>query len=335
MDNEKAPIRILERVHIGNDFQWVLVRGNDRSLPVLLVVQAGPGFPLIHEADSLQRDLGWEDEFRVVYWDMRGCGKSAHPNVSFGARPLERLALDIREMISFLLERLEAESLFLLGFSLGASLSILSAHRSPEGIRALVGVGPDVCIPESDLALQDFLDGEAVRRNHLRALKDLKRIGDPPYLNSSSFMIRAKWATEFGGIHRKERYGALLRKNLYRLFSSSDYSLKEAIRALGAIASVQEALLPEMKDLDLFRQAPFLKVPVFLFQGRYDAVAPSVLTQRYFDLLEAPHGKNLLWFVSSAHMPHFEEPNRFAGILKEVRIRTEEGKSLVPEVIDR
>ncbi|MDA8029152.1 MAG: alpha/beta hydrolase [Nitrospiraceae bacterium] len=340
MANKSTSVRLLERVSIGNDRQWVLVRGGRRDLPVLLILQAGPGFPIIHEVDALQKRLRWEDAYRVVYWDMRGCGKSSHPDVSFGDAPLERLVLDIREVIDFLLERLEVSELSLLRFSLGASLSVLAARRSPKGVHALIGVGSDICLAESEPMAQDFLWQEAIRRNHKKALGVLGKLGDPPYARSAPFMERAKWMTAFGAIHRTERYGSLLLKNLWRLFSSPDYSVKEAFRALGGLSAVQDALLPAMKDLDLFQQAPKLDVPIILVQGRHDKVAPGLLTRRYFDLLDAPEGKMLLWFESSAHMPHYEEPGRFAALMKEMGVSMtgqagQDQKNFGRKVIDR
>ena len=146
MTGPEHPVRLFERVRLGDDDQWILVRGKDPSLPVLLIVQAGPGFPIIHEADALEEQLKWEELFRVVYWDLRGCGKSFHQDVYFGSQPLERLVLDVEEMVVVLRKRLEVESVYLLGFSLGASLATLAAYRAPEGIRALIGVGMDVRI---------------------------------------------------------------------------------------------------------------------------------------------------------------------------------------------
>lgn len=247
-----------------------------------------------------------------------GCGKSWHPDVFFGEAPLQRLVLDIRGMIEFLLKHLEVSELSLLGFSLGANLSALAAHHSPEGIHALIGVGTDICLSESEPMAMDFLWKEAIGRDHGKALGALGNLGDSPYTRSAPFMERAKWMTEFGGIHRGERYGSLLRKNLCRLFFSPHYSVKEAFRALGGLSAVQNALRSCIKDLDLFRQAPSLEVPVFFFQGRHDKVAPGLLTRRYFDRLDAPKGKTLLWFDFSAHMPHYEEPERFAALLKKI-----------------
>lgn len=327
MTESSRSVRLLERVRVGEDCQWILVRGKDPSLPVLLVIQAGPGFPIIHEADALEERLKWEESFRVVYWDLRGCGKSFHRDVCFGSRPLDRLALDIEEMIVVLRKRLEVESVYLLGFSLGASLAALAAYRAPEGIRALIGVGMDVQIKESDAMAHDFVWQQALVRKHRKALQLLERIGPPPYMESKAFMERAKWMTEFGGIHRLEHFSSLLRKNLWRLFSSPNYTWREALQALRGISVTQDSLLPSMKNLDLFQQVPSLHVPVFFCQGRHDAVAPPVILQRYHAFLKAPLGKELFWFESSAHLPHDEEPERFAVILSGIKARTERPKN--------
>src|SRR3954466_13599088 len=42
--------------------------------PPLLVVQAGPGLPLLNEGPKFQRLLDLERDFLVGYWEQRGCG---------------------------------------------------------------------------------------------------------------------------------------------------------------------------------------------------------------------------------------------------------------------
>src|SRR4051812_20132472 len=65
-------IDTLQRFELGGPAQWALIRGRSRSSPVMLLVQAGPGFPMIHDATALERNLHLEEHFRVVYWDQRG-----------------------------------------------------------------------------------------------------------------------------------------------------------------------------------------------------------------------------------------------------------------------
>src|SRR5262245_61675538 len=94
----------VERFDFGGPAQWALVRG-EQSRPPLLLIQAGPGLPMIHEARMTERNLCLEEAFRVVYWDQRGTGKS------FDSRDgeswtIEMLVGDVRSMIRALCERL-------------------------------------------------------------------------------------------------------------------------------------------------------------------------------------------------------------------------------------
>ena len=65
----------------------------------------------------------------------------------------------------------------------------------------------------------------------------------------------------------------------------------------------------------LFKQAPRIDVPVYFFLGRYDKVVTADVTQRYFDALDAPRGKQIVWFGESGHWPHFEEAQKFRETL--------------------
>jgi pimeloyl-ACP methyl ester carboxylesterase len=55
-----------------------------------------------------------------------------------------------------------------------------------------------------------------------------------------------------------------------------------------------------------------------LVQGRLDQVTPGEATQRLYASLTAP-SKQLVWFEKSAHMPHFDEPEKFRRVLLEMK----------------
>ena len=69
-------IDTLEAIQAGGTTQWIRVRGADASNPVLLLIQQGPGLPMINEARRFEHLLGLEQAFTVIYWDQRGCGRS-------------------------------------------------------------------------------------------------------------------------------------------------------------------------------------------------------------------------------------------------------------------
>jgi pimeloyl-ACP methyl ester carboxylesterase len=70
-------IDTLEPIQLGGITQWIRVRGVDASNRVLLLMQQGPGLPIITEARRLEQLLGLEKSFTVVYWDQRGTGLSS------------------------------------------------------------------------------------------------------------------------------------------------------------------------------------------------------------------------------------------------------------------
>jgi pimeloyl-ACP methyl ester carboxylesterase len=69
-------IDLLEPVRLGESTQWIRIRAANTSNPLLLLVQMGPGLPMINEAQTFGRLLSLEDDFTVIYWDQRGCGRS-------------------------------------------------------------------------------------------------------------------------------------------------------------------------------------------------------------------------------------------------------------------
>jgi len=41
----------------------------------------------------------------------------------------------------------------------------------------------------------------------------------------------------------------------------------------------------------------------------------AATAQRYFNSLDAPRGKQLVWFENSAHWPHIQEPEEYREVL--------------------
>jgi pimeloyl-ACP methyl ester carboxylesterase len=62
---------------INGSTQQVRMCADRAELPPMLIVQAGPGFPLLHEVPKFQRRLHLERDFLVMYWDQRGCGNAS------------------------------------------------------------------------------------------------------------------------------------------------------------------------------------------------------------------------------------------------------------------
>ena len=132
-------VNTLERFDLGGPAQWALVRGHSHASPVLLLVQQGPGAPMINDAPEMQRQLHLEEDFRVVYWDQRGTGRS------FDAKDRKPIALqtvvgDLRAMVRTLCQRLGVDVGIHLGelekvFAVVARASVVVCGGSQPKIR--------------------------------------------------------------------------------------------------------------------------------------------------------------------------------------------------------
>jgi pimeloyl-ACP methyl ester carboxylesterase len=310
----------LEGVRLGGITQWIRVRGADVANPVLLLMQQGPGLPMINDAARWERLLRLENAFTVVYWDQRGTGLASRPlsrNPDGFEISVTRMVDDTVTLLELLRDRFGGKTL-VAGFSFGATFAAYAAVRRPELMAALVATGMDIDLPMAEDNAYAFALDAARKRGHRRAIRQLEAIGPPPHTTVRQFTTRARWVANFGGVAANATFSSLLRGLLVSLVRSPDYSAAAVVRTLRGIGASQAALLPQLASTDLVRTVPRLDVPIVMAQGRLDQVAPGEAAQRFHDSLTAP-SKELVWFESSAHSPHLEEPAKFRDLLMNVR----------------
>ncbi len=306
----------LEPVHVGGITQWIRIRGTSAANPVLLLMQQGPGLPIINEAHGYERWLGLEREFTVVYWDQRGTGLSSR-SLPEGGLSVEGMVDDTVAMFELLRERFDQKT-FVAGFSFGATFAAQAAARRPELVAALIATAMDIDVPFAEKHTYDFVLSTARRQGNRRAIRQLEKLGAPPHVEAKQFITRARWAANFGGVTANATFYTLTRELLGSLRRSPDYSLADTIRTLRAVRASQTALLPQLATTDLVRTMPALDVPIVIAQGRLDQVAPPEGAQRFYDSLTAP-SKQLVWFEHSAHTPQYDEPAKFRETLMTAR----------------
>jgi pimeloyl-ACP methyl ester carboxylesterase len=309
----------LEKIQLGGIAQWIRVRGSDTSNPLLLLMQQGPGLPIINEARNLERLLGLEEAFTVVYWDQRGTGLSS-PSLRKNSNRFEisvaRMVDDTVALLEVLRDRFSGKTL-IAGFSFGATFAAYAAARRPEFVAALVAAGMDIDVPAAEENAYTFALEAARQRRNRSAIRQLEAIGRPPHTTVKQFRTRARWVANFGGVANNTNYNGIRRALLGSLVRSPDYSAAGVIRAFRGASASQAALLPQLASTDLVRTLPRLDVPIVMAQGRLDQVAPGDAAQRFHDSLIAP-SKELVWFDKSAHTPHLEEPAKFRDLLMKV-----------------
>src|SRR3954452_12006847 len=139
----------LEPVVLNGVTEWIRIRTEDTSNPVLLLMQQGPGLPIINEARRFRDHLRLEQAFTVVYWDQRETGLSSYP-LRRGAGRFNITVTDMVEdtvaLLEILASRFGAKTI-VLGFSFGATFAAYAAGKRPDLVSMLVAVGMDVDTP--------------------------------------------------------------------------------------------------------------------------------------------------------------------------------------------
>lgn len=317
-------VEILKRVNLGGLDQWILIRGEDRTNPVLLWLHGGPGSPTMPLAS--RHDTKLVKYFTVVHWDQRGAGKSFYPDIPVSTMAADRFVSDTYELTRKLKKQFGVPKIFLIGHSWGSQIGMLTVSRHPEEFYAFTAVGQFIHAPEADALGYRFALARAEQTGNGNALKNLRAIGMPPWTTAAQRAVSARWINAFGGTGRAYTSGDYFRD----MATSPDYTLRDVFAYIRGMQFSGTSMLEggDLNRINLFEMVRKVELPVYFFQGRFDYNTPGVIAEDYFEMLEAPE-KSFIWFEESAHFPQWEEPENFAEEMKKVRNETMQANDLL------
>ena len=319
-----------EKVRIGGADQWILVRSDQVTSPIVLYVHGGPGASQL--TSNRRHTVELEKHFTVVDWDQRGAGKSYRAIKDVGRMTTDQFVEDTRELTVYLLNRFHQERLVLVGHSWGSAIGALAAAKYPDLFHCYVGIGQVANMAEGEAASYRWTFEQAKRARDWKAVRALWRIGPPPYTGDwrRKTITERRYLAHFGGEIHGSRVGAMgiVARSLLH---SREYNLADRINVFRGLLGSMNLLWPQLLKVNLFESVPELKIPVFIVAGRFDYEVPSEVAARYFDALRAP-SKELVWFERSAHMPPFEEPALFTRMMVERVLPLTNGRGAPPSL---
>jgi pimeloyl-ACP methyl ester carboxylesterase len=313
---KKLAINTTIRLSLNDATQQIRMCAERFGLPPILIVQAGPGLPLLHEVTKFQRRLNLEKNFTVCYWDQRGCGIAPRHDATSVSLPQQ--VDDLRAILRWLNNETK-QTIIVFGISLGATIALQAATNEPDIVKTIIAISPDANIARSDASAASFLKEQSAIANNGRLDAKLMKLGKPPYTDSATFQLRASMLADLGGIEHGKRFGALLRETLFSLIST--YGLLGAVHALRNMNRVQNILLPKLVSLNLFSDPPRLAVPVHYVFGAQDPLIPSDIVKELPVAISTP--QSTVKLVSNAgHMVHFDQPD----VVREIVLKANDGK---------
>ena len=293
---------------INGATQRVRMIAEGSGLPPFLIVQAGPGFPLLHEAGKFQRRLNLEKDFRVCYWEQRGCGNVSRNDAANVT--LQQQVDDLREVLHWL-KKETGQATIVFGISLGATFSLQAAEHERD-VKAIVAISPDAHTASSDASAAFFMQTHSVNANDKRLNEKLMKLGEPPYTDAAAFRLRARILSDLGAIEHGRKFGDLLKETLFNLIRT--YGLLGTASAMRNMNLIQNQLLPQLVSLNMISNPPRLNVPVHYVFGEQDPLISVEIVQRLPVAIAAPKAAVTL-VPDAGHMVHFDQPEIVRSII--------------------
>lgn len=292
-------------ISIGGIEQWITIRGNDKSNPVLFYVHGGPGAA---QSAYINTYSQFEKDFVLVQWDQRGSGKTFQllGKDTPGLNP-QTLIRDGVEIADYLHSRFPNSPLFLLGHSYGSFIATNIAQDRPEIFSAYVGTGQLTQLEAGFTYQKDYLLKAAANRGDQETVTWLESI--------EKFSLNGRW---FGVLSRYMGDADIQwQKDIPNLLSSStnvDGKWIEALRNGQNFSGSR--LVGTFPAINLFETAPNSSIPFCLIQGSEDLQTPTPTVETYFEMIKAPN-KSMAVIEGAGHFAISTHTAAFISALKE------------------
>lgn len=315
-----SPIASREWVEIKGTRQGVVIRGHDRTAPVLLWLAGGPGGSEIGWTTRHLADL--EKDVVFVNWDHRGTGLSYRAG-DWETVQTDDFVADTIAMSEYLRQRFNTDKIILVGHSWGSIVGLQAVAERPDLFSAYVGVGQQVNTLENDRIGYEMVIDRASRREDARVVEHLRTIGPPPYPRESG----RHYLYLFQKVHMYSNHPSP-EPTFTTMVFPKEYTFRNSINLVRGLLKGVTNVYPQLHDLDFESSTPSVDVPVFFFTGRYDETCVQDIAFRYYERLAAPH-KEFIWFERSGHNVPYQQPERFVSemrrrVLHHISVRREQ-----------
>lgn len=313
-------IAMIKDTVINGMGQRLTIRGHDKSNPVLLRVHGGPGKlepPQVYRATNT--DL--EEHFTVCYWDQRGVGPAFDPSVSDPKYTIEQIVQDGLVVTKYLREMLGKQKIYIEGTSTGAVIAPLMVREKPGFYAAYIGIAQPVDGKANEKLSYDFVLSEATRREDTMAMRELSRIGPPPYetieQGNEAVQIERFYADKYSPKTPPILSTMDIMKLIF-LYDGWSMGFKFQLLSDGMYSASTPVLWPQFANINMMEEINEYPVPVYIMHGEEDHFTEFSLSKMYFDSLVAPQ-KKFFPFKDTGHPIHYDQPDQYREIyLKEI-----------------
>lgn len=316
----KTGVQKAQYITLGGIEQYIQIRGQDISNPVIIMLHGGPGGNMAYYSYYWQADL--EYDYTIVHWDQRGCGNTYYSSKEAEKPTFDLLLSDLDELVEYIRLEYDKEKIIIMGHSWGTFLGGIYSGEYPEKVSAYIAISQMLDFKKSE----EVSAQEAIYlANMAGKTQDAEKISEKLKL-IMTYEKLDKWeAMELIKFRQlKEKYLPLQYGNnmiFLRLFSPymTFYDLKWMFsfdKLMESNSKLYKALLSERK-LSMYDYTLKYKVPVIIIAGDCDWTTPYSMTLNYFNNISAPN-KELIIIENTGHIPFVDKPREFSKALLKV-----------------
>ncbi len=307
-------------LEIGGIRQGMFIRSENLENPVILYLHGGPGTPELPMNLPHEQPKRLEKYFTVCYWDQRGAGMSYRSDITPEDAAVEHFVEDTREVTEYLRERFGQDKIILMGHSWGSYVGVKTIQNYPELYAAYIAIGQVTDQKESERLAYDYMLAHATEIGDESAIRQLSKFDrqavDFPAMDFVMSAARTPLMNRYHiGVTRAPISTADIAMDI--LFSFGGYTVGEKMQYVAGMGFSGVNVFPQVLADNLFLSARSFEIPVYVMHGKWDYQVSQVLSEAWFDGIEAPE-KGYFVFENSAHSPNAEEPERFVHIVRQI-----------------
>ena len=296
--------------------------GKKTDNPVIISLHGGPGAPTTF-LDYCFIDY-LTDEYTVLCWDERGCGRSYYRNIATDpdnkTLSFEKQLEDLDALVDYACDRFGQDKVIIMGHSYGSMLGSAYVREHADKVTAYIGIGQ--CIDERDMAGEKYSYEDALSKAKASGAdtKEMEAayeafLADP----STANIMKLRNFTDvyhplpvtddvstFAGI--TSPYFGVDDCRWYMLEISMLFDYSKYDELSGSLIDVLNSFYISDKGTEF-------DVPVMFISGSEDWICPVGLIKDYYDEMSSPY-KEMYLVEGCGHSPQGQRPEEFANAVK-------------------
>lgn len=302
-------------VTLGGQEQYLLIRGEDISNPVVVWLHGGPSGSDAFANYAFQKYL--VDDYTVVNWDQRGCGRTYFRNSSIdpenNSATFAQAQSDLDELINYVCNRFDTDQVILIGHSYGTMLGSKYTLDHPDKISAYIGVGQVVSFESELYSYQDALEKAKSNGDDTSEMEAAYKtyVEDDNLVN---MMILRSMVSKY---HIAEKGSNTIWLGLSSPYMGID-DIRWFLKQTGSLEdyfALNKQLFDYVMVTDVRDYGTKYQTPVGFISGSCDWTTPVKYSQDYFNLISAPQ-KQIHLLDGCGHSPQYDSPEEFCETVK-------------------